>query len=555
MDENTASQDRNTGQDLSDYAGRWVALAGEQVAGVGDTAVAAERLGRRNRLRERLSVYFVEPEGGQALDLPQQLHQLQPLFRRHDRPIHLVGGAVRDVLLGRQIKDLDFVVPEGAIGLAFKVANSLGLPAYILDRERDSGRVVLPDGETTLDFASYRGDDLLDDLRFRDFTINAMALPVAAQTQASLVDPCQGQIDLDARVIRFTHSSAIEADPVRTMRAARHSVDFEFAIEEATRDAVRKGATLLNTVSVERVRDELMKMMHAIAPANALRAMRDLALLPAVLPEVAALADVPQTPPHFEFALDHTISVMARLTQVEEMVVSDRPQSGANLAEAKQLLAPYRERLAEHLKRRLDGGANGKQVLRLAALLHDVGKSETMTVEPDGRIRFFGHAEVGASITRRRMAKLRQSREVTRQTATIVSGHMRPLLLAQNPKLSRRAIFRFFRDYESAGLDITLLAMADQLALSRTDDSDDHWRRLLEVVGQLHRHYFEHFDETVQPVAFLDGSDLMEILQIDPGPKVGQLLGRLLEAQAAGEVNDRAEAVALVTRLAAETGE
>jgi putative nucleotidyltransferase with HDIG domain len=524
---------------------------GDQVAGVGDTAVAAERLGRRNRLRERLAVYFVEPEGGQPLSLPEQLIQLQSIFQSHDRPIHLVGGAVRDVLLGRSMKDLDFVVPGGAVRLAFRVANSLNLPAYVLDRERDAGRVVLPDGETTLDFTCYRGEDLLSDLRNRDFTINAIALPVAARTRASLIDPCDGLTDMKAGLIRQTHPAAIEDDPVRAMRAVRHAVDFDFTITDETCDAVRGAAALLDGVSIERVRDELLKMMRSRAPEKAFYLLEDLSLLPSVLPEIAALADIPQTPPHYESVLAHTGSVLRWISQVEELVTLEEPPAEQMLAEAHQCLAPYRQELVQHIGRRLDGGVSGRQVLRLGALFHDVGKAETMTVEANGRIRFLGHAEVGAVTAAKRLSDLRLSREVVRHEKALIAGHMRPLYLAQNPKLSRRAIFRFFRDCGSAGLDITLLALADHLAVYHSGQVEPQWRRLLDVVSKLHEHYFTRFNETVQPEALLDGRSLIEILSIEPGPEIGRLLGLLVEAQAAGEIETREQAITLIKALAA----
>ena len=220
-----------------------------------------------------------------------------------------------------------------------------------------------------------------------------------------------------------------------------------------------------------------------------------------------------------------------------------------------RVLAPYRHRLGEHLGRRLDGGLDGLQVLRLGAVFHDVGKTETASVELDGRIRFLGHAEAGSRMASQRLAGLRLSREVIRHVSNMVEGHMRPLLLAQNPKLSRRAVFRFFRNTGGAGLDVTLLAMADQLSLERNGKNDAQWRQLLDVVSLLQQHYFEHYTETVRPSAILDGTEIMEILKIEPGPEVGYLLSQLLEAQAAGEVENREQAVALVTRLAVKDDE
>jgi hypothetical protein len=178
-----------------------------------------------------------------------------------------------------------------------------------------------------------------------------------------------------------------------------------------------------------------------------------------------------------------------------------------------------------------------------------------MTVEANGRIRFFGHAEYGAELAAQRLASMHLSREAVRQVKHIVGGHMRPLLLAQTQNVSRRAVYRFFRDTEGAGLDITFLALADQLALARNGKSTPQWHRLLEVVAQLHHHYFAHHEEMIRPEALLDGRDVMKILGINPGPKVGWFLGQLVEAQAAGEVVTKDEAVNLVINLAASDGE
>jgi putative nucleotidyltransferase with HDIG domain len=552
LDEEAANEEPKIKPDLTAYSGRWVALAGEQVAGVGDTAMAAERLGQRNRSRERLVVQFVEPESGQPLRLPYQLPQLQKIFRDQDQPVHLVGGAVRDLLLGREIRDLDFAVPHGAIRLAFKVANALNCPAYVLDHERDAGRVVLPDGVTTLDFASYRSDDLFGDLRSRDFTINAMALPAPAQTDASILDPCAGRADLEAAIVRFTHPLAIADDPVRALRAVRHAADFGFTIDHATKDAVRSAASALDVVSTERVRDELLKMIGSQAPQTALEGLFELDLLAATLPEVAALQDTPQTPPHYESALAHTFSVVTSLVQLEQAILSDDAPDDKTLAEAQRSVAPYRTHLREHLNYGYDGQTDGRQVLRLAALFHDVGKPLTLSVELEGRIRFLGHAEKGSRLSARRLTSLRLSREVVRHVSATIEGHMRPLMLTHSPVLSRRSIFRFFQGTSGAGLDITILALADQLALARNGKSESQWRKLLKVVAQLQQHYFEHYKETVQPSPILDGRQIMQIVQMEPGPRIGYLLNKLLEAQAAGEVTGEEEAIALVMKLSAE---
>ncbi|RMG93523.1 MAG: CCA tRNA nucleotidyltransferase, partial [Chloroflexi bacterium] len=311
--------------DLSAYAGRWVALADGAVAGVGQTPMEALRWGRHNRPKETLVLWFVEPPGGEVLVLSPLLEQLRPFLVRQEMPVYLVGGAVRDALLGQASHDLDFVVPEKAISLAFRVADELGVPAYVLDRERDTGRVVLPELATTLDFASFRGADLLADLRDRDFTVNAIALPVSAQTTAGLIDPCGGQADLAAGVLRMTHARVIEDDPLRALRALRLAVTFGLRLAAETESAVSAAADLLDQVSTERVRDELLRLLATAVPHEAIRQLDKYQLLRTVLPEIADLAVIEQSPPHHEPVLPHTLSVLAWLVQLETAVLDGEP--------------------------------------------------------------------------------------------------------------------------------------------------------------------------------------------------------------------------------------
>jgi hypothetical protein len=209
---------------LSAYAGRWVAFVGDDIAGVGHTAESAQQMAQRNRPKERSRPYFVEPATGIRLALPKLMEELRPFLSQHPHAVYLVGGAVRDAVRGEASHDLDFVVASDAIRLTFKVADRLGVPAYVLDQERDIGRVVLAD--TTLDFARMRGT-LADDLQERDFTVNALALPATAQFYESIIDPCGGLDDLKARRLQLTHPQALSADPVRALRAVRQSLESE----------------------------------------------------------------------------------------------------------------------------------------------------------------------------------------------------------------------------------------------------------------------------------------------------------------------------------------
>ena len=522
-----------------------MAFVAEQVAGVGHTAVAAEHMARRNRPRERITLQFVEAPDGKPLFLPPLLEKLRSIFIKLAVPVYLVGGSVRDAILGRECHDLDFVVPENAIKITYRVADALGVPAYALDRERDTGRVVLAD--MTLDFARFRGADLTADLQDRDFTINAIALPAEANTHLSLIDPINGLADIEAQLIRLTHDSALQDDPVRALRAVRQAISFGFTLHEATAVAISQAAPLIHTTSPERVRDELLKLLATAVPHQALNLMQQHGLLSQVLPEIAALADIAQSAPHHEPVLAHTISVLRWLVQVENAITQEVVASPLTLIQDK--LDPYLPALAEHLARSVDGGVKGLDLLRLSAVFHDVGKSQTQT-EADGRIRFLGHDKVGAAIASRRLRQLALSNEAINHVKQTVTGHMRPLWLADNQggKPSRRAVYRYFRDIKTAGLDVALLSLADHLATYNGVGDEEQWHNLVGLVAALCDYYFQQYTEVVAPPPLLSGHQLMEALHLEPGPEIGRLLRLLEEAQAAGDIATPEEALLFAQR-------
>jgi putative nucleotidyltransferase with HDIG domain len=475
--------------------------------------------------------------------------RLQPLLAADEMPVHLVGGAVRDALLGHRSDDLDFVAPGQAISLAYRVGDALSLPAYVLDRERDTGRVVVPAAmeggrKITLDFARYRAANLDGDLRARDFTINAMALPASSSRAADIVDPLGGRADLEAGLVRQTHPDALLDDPVRTLRAVRMAVRFGFRLDPETARAITTAAARLDAVSAERVRDELVKLLAGPQPHRAIQMMQETGLLPAVLPEIAALDGVEQSAPHHEPVLGHTISVLRWLVPVEQAVWGEGEVETA-LAAARRQLAPYAPYLQTHLARHVVGELTGLHLLRFGALFHDSGKAETQRREANGRIRFFGHDEAGARLTAHRLKQLRFSKEAAQHVQAIVATHMRPLLLSQEATVSRRAAFRFFRTAGSAGLDVGLLSLADHLATYDGAGSGGSWESLLAVISRLFRHYFEHYEETIVPRPLIDGNELIAALELEPGPEVGRLLRLLEEAQAAGQITSPEEALAL----------
>ncbi|MFN8565103.1 MAG: hypothetical protein U0703_26550 [Anaerolineae bacterium] len=224
---------------------------------------------------------------------------LRDLLADHPEPVYIVGGAVRDALLRRPIKDVDIAAPERAIPLARRIANGLGGAFFVLDAERDVGRALLdtPDGRLSIDVAGFRGDSLDADLRDRDFTINALAVDLRGDL-SQVIDPTGGAKDALAKIIRRCNPDAIAHDPIRALRAVRQSVQFGFRIDPATQDDIRAHAANLLDTSMERLRDELFKLLALSKPGAALRVADRLGLLTVIVPEVAPLHDLKQHPAH-----------------------------------------------------------------------------------------------------------------------------------------------------------------------------------------------------------------------------------------------------------------
>ena len=538
--------------DLRPYAGRWVALVAGRVAGSGRTPAQARQIASRNRPKERQKIGFVFPGADSdlmtQLPLPSLMVKLRPLLARSRESVYLVGGAVRDALLGRSGgHDLDFVVGHDAVELARSVADELDGAFYLLDAQRGTARVILSDA--ILDLARLRGESLLDDLRDRDFTVNAIALPVDSADVDAIIDPLGGQDDLAAGLIRATGPNAIRSDPVRCLRAVRLSAELDMKILPATADMIRLAADQLAAVSAERVRDELVRLLSAPRPADSLRCLDELKLLPHVLPELLSTKGITQSQPHRVDVFEHTLLVVEQLEALLTAISAPKDPKESALALAQEALSPYAAPLLNHLDRPSSGDRNGRGLLYLGALLHDVGKPGSRSVEDDGRIRFFGHERVGAEMARRRGRELALSNSEVRQVATMVRHHMRPAWLARSSpgsdgRPSRRAIYRFFRDTGRSGLDICLLCLADGLGKGAPPEPDD-WRQRVQSVAALLDHYLNHHAETVSPRPLLDGRELIQALDIPAGPDVGRLLELIREAQAAGELNTVAGALAL----------
>ena len=468
------------------------------------------------------------------------LKRILRLLESEGIQVWLSGGYVRDWLRGQCSQDVDLTVVAGAIPLAQRIADETGGAFFVLDEETDAARVLYR-GQTELavDVAALRGPDIESDLRERDFTINAMAVDVRQRDDPhpDVVDPSGGRHDLAARTLRATSEHAFQHDPLRMLRAVRFAATLGFRIEPCTESWMKRDAELSGQSSAERVRQELALTLAADGAADHMRHMDGLGLLSRILPEVTALKGVVQPEPHVHDVYEHSLATLA---QTERLTV--RGVDCLSPVET-EFLAPFAAELESHFSVTACEKRNRRTLLKLAALLHDVGKPAMQTVEGSGRVRFFGHERPSGEIAAQVLSRLRFSALETRRVAVTVGNHMRPGFLVKDPPVTGKAIYRFFRDCGDAGVDVLLLSLADHVAARGPRLLAGHYRDHLQVVGLMLDAYWRRPAEAISPRPLLTGVDVMQALGVGPGPRVGQLLEALREAQAEGLVSSKAEAL------------
>ncbi|MGW1072143.1 CCA tRNA nucleotidyltransferase [Streptomyces sp. NPDC002537] len=425
-------------------------------------------------------------------------------FQEAGFTLALVGGSVRDALLGRLGNDLDFTTdarPEDVlkivrpwadavweVGIAF---GTVGCRKSDFDIEVTTYRSEAYDRTSRKPEVSY-GDSIEDDLVRRDFTVNAMAV---ALPQKEFIDPHNGLEDLAARVLRTpgTPEESFSDDPLRMMRAARFAAQLDFEVAPEVVTAMTDMAGRLEIVSAERVRDELNKLILSDHPREGLKLLVDTGLAGLVLPELPALRLERDEHHRHKDVYEHTLTVLEQAIDLEAPL--DQPGGGPDL------------------------------VLRLAALLHDIGKPRTRRFEKDGRVSFHHHEVVGAKMTKARMTKLKYSNELVKDVSKLVELHLRFHGYGTG-EWTDSAVRRYVRDagpllerlHKLTRSDCTTRNKRKANALSRAYDG------LEERIARLQEQ--EELD-SIRPD--LDGNEIMEILGMGPGPQVGQAYKHLLE--------------------------
>jgi poly(A) polymerase len=441
--------------------------------------------------------------------------------------VWLVGGAVRDRLLGRETDDIDLAIAGNPKQPARRIARAVRGAAFELSGAFGAWRVVAPEHAWHVDLVTLRDDDIHADLAQRDFTINAMAEPLAG---GELLDPHGGRQDLAKRLVRMVSAQALEEDPLRSLRAIRIAVELDLALDEATGRAASANAPAIKKVAAERVFAELKRVVSADNVLRGLAMMSEHGLTDVVLPELNALRGIEQSHFHHADVHDHTLEVLEQVVQLQRD------------AAAVGLDADISALLAEPLSDELTRG----QAMRWAALLHDAAKPQTRAFLPNGRVTFLDHDAQGAQLARDVLGRMRSSQRLRDYVAALISHHLAAGFLVHQRPLDRRTIWRYLRATRPYSVDVTVFTVADRLATrGRNADAaiEGHLRVARELIAAAR--------EPV-PAPLVRGDELVREAGVQAGPRLGAILAQLEEDRYAGELSTREEALAHARELGSQ---
>ena len=474
-------------------------------------------------------------------------------LNKYPQEFYLVGGYPRDLFLKRkkEVFDFDFALSANAIKIGREIARSLKSGFVVLDEEHGSCRIVYNrDGQScNFDFTDFRGStcpersrrtalrtsgrDILADLSLRDFTINSLGLDLKASGKAKsindiLIDNHGALRDIKNRTIRVISELSFAEDPLRILRAYSLSAVLDFRIEPKTKILIKKHKDKITSSAFERVSEELFKILNSGNAFDTFKAMADAGVLDEIIPEVKAMRKVSQGPYHHLDVYGHCFEALKQIERLFEE------------------LKRYRD-IQLFLNRIISGTHTKRALLKLSAFLHDIGKPVSKERIKD-KVCFHGHERTGRNIVRGIAERLRLSNDERNALDKIIFWHLRPGYLADLKDLSRRAVYRYFRDTQNEAVSVVLLSIADQRSTRGPLTRGANRKHHEDVCLALAKDFFRKSKEE-KFIKLINGNDLMAELKLEPGPLIGKLLSAVEEAQAVGEIRDKAQAFVLAKKL------
>jgi poly(A) polymerase len=484
----------------------------------------------------------------------QILTRANDFLTKHGIQGYVVGGFIRDIILGRDTADIDIALSADALKVTPELATTLGGKNIPLDEANRVSRIIVKGttrgkAQWQIDFSTIT-DGIEHDLKRRDFTIDAIAIPLDSIitegiTDTGLIDPFNGLADINCGVVRAVSDDVFQSDALRLLRGVRLATELGLTIDRHTEALIRQHCQLIAGVAGERVREELLKILAVPRTGHLILYLDDLGLIAVLIPELAQTKGVDQPREHQWDVFHHSVKAVDAVDFVLRHGSWEHADKGILDC------IPWSAELERHFNSRVSGGSNRRLLLKLAALLHDIAKPQTKTIDDQGKTRFFGHAREGAKITADALERFRFSNREIKLVAGIVRHHLRPVQTCQDELPSRRAIYRYFRDTGEAAIDALFFSLADHLATRGSNLDINNWRQHAALVEHILTQH-ERQESIAVPPKIISGYDIMNTFNLLPGHKIGELLEALREAQASADITTREEALSYVKRLLAE---
>ncbi len=478
------------------------------------------------------------------------LELVAQFFKESKVQAYLVGGSVRDILFDMPCTDWDIATTGDAPTLSRKLANKLnGSYAYMHEK---ASRITVKQKNQTLifDVAPLQGRSIEVDLRQRDFTLNAIASPLPEavrsfidHTPLPLIDTHSGASDIVTRTLRVVKDDVFKQDTLRMLRALRFAKRYNLTIEEHTQLLLKRDASLLLIAAPERIRAELYAILEPEGATEALYMLDSYGLFTALFPEFVPAQGMLQPGLHHWDVFEHSLQTVAALERLatllrlkpEEMTETSLIDKGREDLLALQELLHEAEQEGYFQYASLTS-----PVMKLAALLHDIGKTTTQVIHEDGKITFYGHPQEGVPLVQIIARRLSLSTQEHRLIRQIVANHMRPGQLSHE-MITPRAVRRYFVDLGPVGIPVALVSLADHLAMRGPEPLTEAWENHLATVRLLLTRYIREREVTLPP-HLVQAEELMRKLNLAPGPIVGQLLEQIAEARADGLIHSKDDA-------------
>ena len=440
----------------------------------------------------------------------------------------IVGGAVRDAVLGLPVVDADLAVRPGREEAIARAIARDGGAVFPLSHEFGSWRAIAADRNWHVDVSALRGGDLAEDLALRDFTINAVALPLG-ELDSDPIDPFGGLGDLERKLLRAVSERAFADDPLRLLRAARIAAALGLEIDSKTVERGRAAAPRAAEPAGERRLAELRLLVGGPDPLRAFELLDGLGATAGLMPELDALHGVEQNPNHHLDVHGHTIEVLRQLLVIE--------------ADLDEYVGVSADRLRELLAQPLGDGFSRGEGLRLGALMHDIGKPATKG-EHAGYVTFIGHDSVGADMVAGSLARLKAGRALIRHVEGLTRHHLHLGFMVHERPVSRRRLYEYLARCGDVAPDVTVLTAADRMSArgSGAVAAPEMIAAHLELVREVLPAALD-WQRDGPPALPIRGDELADELGIETGPRLGEILAELRAAVFAGEVADRRSAV------------